>query len=525
MRRALLALCLFAATSALAQAGVSGSAPAPSSAPSKEVGEAWEARVRYGLAFRSGSQVDLGPGLSYSGLTENDVQLNLWGWFGYVGGFLDVQREGFSLNDTATSTLVTQGSAWRMAVQVAGRLPIGPLRIEPYAGYQFAQLPTFGNSVTPLFANATRHSVLLAARALVDVGPVEIEARAGVPIALATSVPDPTTGMPMAKAASQGYAVGGGVRIQVFNVDKMHFGIMADAQYLTDAVAAGTATSMTLDTLAAKQGVIRAGLSVDLQWKEPQRTITTGGVLVSVIDVDTGAPLNNVDVSLTVNGQERKLSPDATGALAARELPPGPFGIKASAGGYLPFESSGAISLGVDTPLELKMKKEPPKVGSLAITVKELDTNKPLPGVTIALGDINATTDANGFVKVDNLKPGPVALNLSLEGYQKGEEAASVVVGKSSEVSVSLVPEKKRVPATIKGLVRSTKGGKPISADLELPQAKLKTKANEAGEFTFRVEGGTYSVKISAPGYVTQQKEVTVKDGDQAIFNVDLYPK
>jgi hypothetical protein len=32
-------------------------------------------------------------------------------------------------------------------------------------------------------------------------------------------------------------------------------------------------------------------------------------------------------------------------------------------------------------------------------------------------------------------------------------------------------------------------------------------------------------VKISAPGYLAQTKDVTVKDGDQAIFNVDLHPK
>jgi hypothetical protein len=28
---------------------------------------------------------------------------------------------------------------------------------------------------------------------------------------------------------------------------------------------------------------------------------------------------------------------------------------------------------------------------------------------------------------------------------------------------------------------------------------------------------------ISAPGFITQTKTVTVKDGDQAIYNVDLH--
>jgi hypothetical protein len=518
-RRALLGLFFLTASGAHAQAEVSGSAQPTASAPAREVGEAWQARVRYGLAYRSGAQSDSGPGLTYSGLTENDIAAQAWAWLGYAGLHLSFQREGFSLNDTTTSTLVTQGSVMRFAGQIAGRFPLGPLRLEPYAGYQFAQIPVFSSTLSPAFGTATRHAVLLAARVLVDVGPVEIEGRGEIPISIATSVPGATA------AVSHGFAAGGGVRVQIFNVDKLHFGALLDAQYISDQIAAGDANVHPLGPIAANQGVIRAGLSIDVQWKEPPRVITTGGVLVSVLDVDTGAPVPGANVVVSAGGQDRTLSPDANGALAARELPQGQFTLKASAGGYLPFESAGSVAAGVDTPLELKLKKEPPKVGALTITVKELDTNKPLVGVALTLGDLTATTDANGVAKVQNLKPGPVAITMTLEGYQKGEEAGSVVAGKTSEMNVTLVPEKKRVPATIKGLVRSLRGGAPVAADLELPQAKLKTKANEKGEFTFRVEGGTYTVKISAPGYVSQTKEVTVKDGDQAIFNVDLYSR
>ncbi len=394
------------------------------------------------------------------------------------------------------------------------------MRLEPYVGYSFNQIPTFANSAMPTFNNATRHAILLAARVLVDVGPVEVEARGELPLSIATSVPGAPNG------ASQGYAVGGGVRIQLFNVSKAHFGALLDAQYLSDVVYGSNPENTTnKDVLLAHQSVFRGGISIDLQYKEEARVSTLGGVLVKVFDVDTGGPIVGADVTLSTNGQDRKLSPEPDGVLAARELQPGQFTLKASAGGYLPFESSGSITTGVDTPIELKLKKEPPKVGALAINVKELDTNKPLANVNITLGEITAKTNANGVAKVENLNPGPVALNLTLEGYQKGEEAASVVAGKTSDVSVVLVPEKKRVPATIKGLVRNARGGAAIAADLELPQAKIKTKANDKGEFTFRVEGGTYTVKISAPGYITQSKDVSVKDGDQAIFNVDLYPK
>jgi uncharacterized membrane protein len=90
---------------------------------------------------------------------------------------------------------------------------------------------------------------------------------------------------------------------------------------------------------------------------------------------------------------------------------------------------------------------------------------------------------------------------------------------------VTLVPEKKRVPATVSGQVRSARGGKPVVAQLEIRELKQTIAADEGGAFSVQIPGGKYTVRISATGFVTQTKTVTVRDGDQAIFNVDLAPK
>ena len=37
--------------------------------------------------------------------------------------------------------------------------------------------------------------------------------------------------------------------------------------------------------------------------------------------------------------------------------------------------------------------------------------------------------------------------------------------------------------------------------------------------------GRSQTVKVSAKGYITQTKTVTVRDGDQTIFNLDLFPR
>jgi hypothetical protein len=109
--------------------------------------------------------------------------------------------------------------------------------------------------------------------------------------------------------------------------------------------------------------------------------------------------------------------------------------------------------------------------------------------------------------------------------YHPVSEVASIVALKRAELPLPLVRAKAAILATITGLVRNSNGGRPISAMLEIPEAKVKTRAlGGTGAFTFRIQGGTYSLIISAPGFITQTKTVTVKDGDQAIYNVDLHP-
>ncbi|MBL8949560.1 MAG: carboxypeptidase regulatory-like domain-containing protein [Myxococcaceae bacterium] len=520
MRPALSTMVLLLASAAAAQ-GVASSPPAPDAVDSKPVGETWQARLRYGIAYRTGAQQDLGPGLTYQGVTPNDLSFLGWAWLGYVGLHAQVQREAFSLSDAATQ--VTNGSLLRIAGQLGARLPLGPLRIEPYLGYAFHQLPTFrgadGSATTlnPTFGAATRHALLTALRLLVEVSIITVELRGEVPIALATQVPGAV------RAASNGFGFGGGLRFQLLNAGSLHVGALVDAQYVVDNLVGKNASEQNV--VDSQQRIVRAGLGLDLQWRDPVVSRATGGVVVRVVDLQSGVAIPGADVTLTVGADERPVSPDAQGALAVRELPPGPFTLRASAEGYLPFESAGSVTAGSDTAIEVKLQREAPKVGALNVVVTERDTKKPLPGVMVTAGDVAAKSDEKGVASFEGLKPGPVSIVLKLDGYQPGDEAASVVAGKATDVAVALVPAKKRVPATITGFVRSTKGGAAISADLELPQAKLKTKADAKGAFTFQVPGGTYTVKISAPGYQTQSKDVTVRDGDQAIFNVDLYPK
>ena len=92
-----------------------------------------------------------------------------------------------------------------------------------------------------------------------------------------------------------------------------------------------------------------------------------------------------------------------------------------------------------------------------------------------------------------------------------------------AKVELSIVAEKAKPLATLRGLVRAV-GGKPLKAQLTIPEAKISASAAGDGEFSFNVPGGHYKVRVEAPGYVPQVKVVDVADGDQAIFNIDMHP-
>jgi hypothetical protein len=419
-----------------------------------------------------------------------------------------VQREAFSLIEN--SATVTSGSLLRLNVGPTGRVRFGPVRLEAAASYSFQQLPVFGTVMTPAFATVQRHGVLLAARGLVDLGPVTLEARFEYPIAIAN----------VGRAVtSSGYGAGGGVRVQLFRTGLLKWGLYGDAQYHTDSMT----TTDTSAPLSASQDVFRAGLGLDLQFKDPklEEVIRTGSLKVLV--KSEAGPLSGVPV--VIAGPARRdatTGPDGTAQVG--DVLAGELVASAALPGYVPTEARVSLAAGDERQVELFLSKEKPKVGGLAIKVVSFEGNTPVAASVEVNGQTSPTTP-EGALALEGLQPGPISVKVTAPGFTPGEEAASIVAGSVSELTVTLVPEKKRVPATLRGQVRSARGGKPVVAQLEIRELKQTIAAAEDGSFSVQIPGGKYTVRITAPKFVTQTKSVTVRDGDQAIFNVDLAPK
>lgn len=470
-------------------------------------------RFRYAVSFRNGTEADLGPGLSYSGLTPNDVSLVGWLWFlvgDHVGVTGAVHREAFSLREN--NDVVTSGALLRAHVSATGRLRLGPARLEAQAGYLFQQLPVFGTVDSPQFGAVQRHGLLLGARALVDWSLLTVEGRFEYPLALAHTGP---------RVRSSGVGAGGALRVQLFRTGPVKWGLLADVQWNQDSVSSLDDTAL----LNTTQNAVRVGLAVDVQWKDPASELqpTTGRVRI-VVRRD-GRALNGARVLLArTTNEQLEAQTDSDGAASFPDVAAGEWTVEATLAGYERQSSQVAVVAGSEVQSELQLRPEAPKVGSLAVRVVARDDSAPL-AAEVTLDEQTASTDGTGLVSFSGLMPGPKLVKAVAEGYVSGQEAATVVAGKTAELTVTLVREKQRVPAVIRGHVRSARGGRPVAAKLDIRELKQVVTVGEDGSFSAEVPGGTYTIRIAAPNFVTQTKSLVVRDGDQTILNVDLVPK
>ncbi|WP_404364258.1 collagen binding domain-containing protein [Corallococcus coralloides] len=476
-------------------------------------------RLRYGLSSRQGEQVDVGPGLTYSGLTPNDVALTLMGWAGeHLGGQVELQREAFELRDA--SSRVTGGSLVRGSVGPRGRLSLGPVRLELGAGYGFAQLPLFGGfTYAPVLQRGVRHAALFSGRVLVALpARLQLEARGEVPLTLSAHAAD---GL---KASSSGYVVGAALSYPVMRRDGWTGRLLLDVQQAHD--------TMELEDsgLRSEQRMRRVGLGFEVALGPAPRIIECpvhGYVPIQVVDADTGAPLVGARVrvpSLLQPGMTEEKVTDAQGRVTVN-LPTGEQSAQVSLEGYDSTTERTTVAFIENPGLAIRLHKNAPKTGSLKVKVVQGKNSAPVPDVQVVSGAARLRTDTAGELLLEGLEPGPVVVAMSAPGFRSTEEAAVVVAGQTSELVVVLSQDRKGELATLVGQVRSARSGKPLVATVTIPQAKVRTRTDKSGAFTARVRGGTYRITLSAAGHRTQTKTVTVREGEQAILNVDLFPR
>ena len=163
--------------------------------------------------------------------------------------------------------------------------------------------------------------------------------------------------------------------------------------------------------------------------------------------------------------------------------------------------------------------------GRLTGIVRASSTGQPLTDALVNAGELSMRTKEDGAYAFDKAGPGPVQVRVEAQGFTTGEEVAQVPPEGEATLDVTLEPLGKGSPATVRGLIRA-RSGKTMKASVVLKGGKKnktqKVPVTAEGRFVVTIPSGEYSFVISAPGFISQVKKVTLGDGEQAIFHCEL---
>lgn len=246
--------------------------------------------------------------------------------------------------------------------------------------------------------------------------------------------------------------------------------------------------------------------------KKPDAAPTTVRVAVTLAggQVATGA-------TVTLDG----VAPEAVDEKGERVMTvtPGPHELKVSLTGYRAASQKVTAAGGAETRavIELQPLSGPGKLSGVVRAVSKTG----IAGARVSVGESTTQTDETGAYTFAAVGPGPVKVRVEAQGYNFADEVAQVPPEGEASLDVTLEALGKGSPATVRGLIRS-RTGEALKATVVIKGRDGKVPVNAEGRFVVTIPGGEYFFVISAPGYVSQTKKVTLADGDQAIFHCEL---
>jgi uncharacterized repeat protein (TIGR01451 family) len=158
--------------------------------------------------------------------------------------------------------------------------------------------------------------------------------------------------------------------------------------------------------------------------------------------------------------------------------------------------------------------------------VTDADTGAPLDAVVQVQGmaapnSVRTDSDAGDYHRV--IGPGTYTLQASAACYQDATAPVTVTANLSATVqNFQLV----RTDWTVEGNVSEWGSGRPLTATVEVVGSGLVTPTNPLdGGYTFtHMCGGTYTLRVSAPGYQTEERQITVDHSQVQDFNLHPNP-
>lgn len=165
--------------------------------------------------------------------------------------------------------------------------------------------------------------------------------------------------------------------------------------------------------------------------------------------------------------------------------------------------------------------------------VFDASTGEPISYATITVSGFDSQLSVDPKTGAFTVWPlatgsGLVQLKVKAPGYLDADQTIprGTAAGDNKQVVFKLKSDNKPQFGTLKGNLKDARTGQPLAgARVFIPVLGQRLVSGPDGGFEAQIKVGRYQVLFNAKKYITQKKELNIKNGDVVIMNVDLRPK
>lgn len=241
-----------------------------------------------------------------------------------------------------------------------------------------------------------------------------------------------------------------------------------------------------------------------------------GNVTGSVLDEETGLPLEGVQVTLASESQKPQYT-DRSGFYEFKRLANGDYNVVFSKAGYEPLTRRANIRQGRDSLLEARLKKVGPKYGGLAAQLVDKDSKQPISKAYITASGLDSalSTDTEGRFRVSKMQEGTQSIRVEAPGYTSQEFPVEIKPDQIVDQKFLLT---KAAPetGTCAGVVKNSEGT-PLTAVFTSDTGTVKPFGTDplTGEYQVTLPAGKHTFKVQAENYLPQLIDCDVTAGQK----------
>ncbi|MDH3440565.1 MAG: carboxypeptidase regulatory-like domain-containing protein, partial [Gammaproteobacteria bacterium] len=256
---------------------------------------------------------------------------------------------------------------------------------------------------------------------------------------------------------------------------------------------------------------LEAAASIDT---EIQLTpITYGTVSGTVVNADTGEPLENAAVS----AGRQSTRTNAAGEFELQRVSAGDVSVLASRAVHI--DDSTRITLAAGASESVTLRLQPITWGTVTGVVTDADTGRPLVNAEVIVGTEGLRSDNAGRFRAENVPAGSLRIAGTMPAYEAGSVTTELQADAERDVTLALVPIR---IGDISGTVLDAKTGEPIS-QARVTTGRLAAETDAAGRFSFEsVATGGNVVAAQHPDYANGSASAVVPPAETVDVVIEL---